>query len=90
MLEKVKMLKDNNGVGTVKKFTPPQPPKSCLHGGVEMSFRGDEKKFRRASRAISTPKTNITSPYKFFLDQLLLPPMNLEVKSNAFDRQKKW
>ena len=43
------MLKDNNGVGTVKKFTP---TKSCLQGeggGVEKNFD-----------AISTPHPNIT------------------------------
>ena len=61
MLEKVKMLKDNNGVGTVKKFTPHQPPKSCLHWGVEMSFRGDEKNFD-ALRVPFLPLNQISPP----------------------------
>ena len=46
MLEKVKMLIDNNGVGAVKKFTPPiTPPKSCLQGGVKCLSGGGEKNF---------------------------------------------
>ena len=36
MLEKGEMLKDNNGVGTVKKSPPITPsPKSCLQAGVK-------------------------------------------------------
>ena len=64
MLEKVKMLIENNGVGAVKKFIPP-PPISCLQGGGKCHSGGGEKKFRRASRAISTPNPNITLPRSF-------------------------
>ena len=78
MLEKVKMLKDNNGVGTVKNFTPPSPPpKSCLQGGVKMSFRWGWKKNFGLLHAPFVPLSQISPPppLEVFLD----PPLPLQL-----------
>ena len=61
MLEKVNMLKDNNGVGTVKKFTPPSPPLNHVSRGGEMSFKGGKKNFG-VLRAPFLPLTQISPP----------------------------
>ena len=73
MLEKVKVLKDNNGVETVKKFTPPSPPplNHVSRGGGGNVFQGGGGK-KNSTRAISTPLPNITPPLEVFLD----PPLN--------------
>ena len=63
MLEKVKMLIDNNGVGAVKKFTPPSPPpKSCLQGGLKCHSDGGGKKNFGLLHAPFVPLSQISTP----------------------------
>ena len=72
MLEKVKMLIDNNGVGAVKKFTPPSPPpKSCLQGGVKCHSGGGEKKISARFARHFCPSPKYHPPLEVFLD----PPL---------------
>ena len=60
-------VKHNNGVGIEKKFTPPSPPLNHVsRGGWNVIQGGVKKKFRRASRAISTPHPNIPPPPRSF------------------------
>ena len=70
MLEKVKMLIENSGVGAVKKFTPHHPPKSCLQGGVKKNFS--------ALRAPFLPLTQISPPPRSFPRSA--PVWNIEPK----------
>ena len=59
MLEKVKMLINNNGVGAVKKFTPPSTPLNHVS-------RGGWKKNFGALRAPLLPLTQISPPPRSF------------------------